>query len=394
MRSLIQEPLTGLKLSLEDLRKKNLLRTLLPVESQDGRHLWIGRKKLLNFSSNNYLGLATHPSVKSAAILATRQWGAGSGASRLISGNLKIHEELEKKIAQFKREEAALIFSSGYLANLGAVTALANEGDVVLVDRLNHASLIDAARLSKAKFWVYSHRDVAELANLLSRAQGFRRRLVLTDAYFSMDGTVAPLDRLLEACRSHSAMLMVDEAHSTGVFGKKGSGLVEHFGLSGQVDVVMGTMSKSLGSVGGFVAGSAALRDYLINHAREFIYTTAPVPAASAAALASIEWIEKNPARLHGFWRLIHTARAQLKEAGFDLMDSEGPIIPLLIGDTRRTLKFHDFLKKEGIFVPAIRPPTVPKNTDRLRISLKATHTPGQIHQLVKTLQKAKKRMG
>jgi glycine C-acetyltransferase/8-amino-7-oxononanoate synthase len=318
--------------------------------------------------------------------------GAGSGASRLISGNLLIHEKLEKKIALFKREESSLVFSSGYMANLGVITSLAGENDVIFLDRLNHASLIDAAKLSRAKLWVYPHKDVGRLEVLLKRAAVFRRRLVITDAYFSMDGDVAPLDGLLDVCEKSDSILMIDEAHSTGVFGRTGRGMTEHFGLEARIPVVMGTLSKALGSSGGFVAGKNLLRETLINRAREFIYTTAPVPAASAAAMASLEWIEKNPAQLKKFWRLIQKTRDSLKGAGFDLMGSEGPVIPVVIKNSEKTLRIRDFLKKQGVFVPAIRPPTVPKNTDRLRISLKATHTDEQIDRLIQALVKARKK--
>ncbi len=367
---------------LESLKSKKLYREL-KVSSQS----------LLDFSSNDYLGLTQNRRVRQSAIEAVKRFGTGSGASRLISGNLKIHEDLEKKLARFKHEASALVFSSGYLANLGAVKSLVDERDVVILDRLNHASLVDAARLSKAKLWVYPHKNVDALRDLLSRAKTFRRRLVVTDAYFSMDGDVAPLGRLHELCAETDSILMIDEAHSTGVFGKTGRGLTEHFGLEGKVPVVMGTLSKALGSVGGFIAGGSVLRESLINRARTFIYTTAPAPAASGAALASLDWIEKNPKSIAAFWGIIERVREGLLEEGFDLMGSEGPIIPIRVGDTAKALKAREFLAREGLFVPAVRPPTVPKNTDRLRVSLKATHTRGQIDRLLASLKKAKGRV-
>ena len=358
------------------------------------RSLDLSRKNQIDFSSNDYLGLTENPSIRKKTIEAVRHYGSGSGASRLISGNLTIHELLEKKIAHFKHEESALIFSSGYLANLGAVTSLVDERDVVLVDRFDHASLIDAARLSKAKLWVYPHNDIDALRNLSERAKNFRRRLVLTDAYFSMDGDVAPLDRILNICEETNSLLMIDEAHSTGVFGKTGRGLTEYFGLEGKIPVVMGTLSKALASGGGFIAGNYILKETLINRAREFIYTTAPPPAATGAALASLEWIEKNPQAIEKFWRMIRKTREDLSEAGFDLMNSQGPIIPIVIGQTEKTLMFRDLLKKEGVFVSAIRPPTVPKNSDRIRVSLKATHTPDEINCLIGALKKGRKKLG
>lgn len=381
--------LEELELDLASLRKKNLHRTLktVPAKKSNAR---VGR--FIDFSSNDYLGFSTHPKVIAAAVRAVEKWGAGSGASRLVSGNLKIHEDLEKKIASFKKEEAATVFSSGYLANLGAVTALLNAGDVVLIDRLNHASLVDAARLSGAKLWVYPHRDIDTLAGLLGRAANFRRRLVLTDAYFSMDGDVAPLDKMLEICEEKKAILMVDEAHSTGVFGKNGRGLTEHFALSGKIPVVMGTLSKALGSVGGYVAGNSVLKETLTNVCRPFIFTTAPAPAASGAALASLEIIDEDKTLLKNFWEKIRWVREELRALDLDLMDSEGPIIPVFVGDTAKALRIRDFLKREGIWAPAIRPPAVPKNTDRIRLTLSAAHSRQDLARLVDALTRVRKK--
>jgi len=377
---------------LEDLKGKSLYRSPSTVFSRQDARLKLDERYFLNFSSNNYLGLAAHPRVIRKASEALRRWGAGSGASRLISGNLKIHEDLEEKIARFKKEEAALVFSSGYLAGLGAVTALLNEKDLVLVDRLNHASLIDAARLSKAKLWVYPHKDLSTLKKLLGRGAAFRRKMVLTDAYFSMDGDVAPIDKLLEICHSNQAMLMIDEAHSTGVFGNEGGGLSEHFGLRGKIDIVMGTLSKSLGSVGGYIAGKKVLKDYLVNRSREFIYTTGPSPSASAAAKEAISVIEASPLLRKKLWDNVNFLRGRLEELGYDLMGSEGPIIPVRVGDTKKVLRLRDFLKRNGILAPAIRPPTVPRGTDRVRLSVMATHTREDLMRLSGVMKKAKEK--
>lgn len=373
---------------LQSLKRKNLYRRLETLRSPRASRFRIGKREFINFTSNNYLGLAQHPFVLKKAAQTLREWGAGSGASRLLSGNFEIHEELEKKLAGFKKEEAAIVFSSGYLANLGVVTALLNEQDVVLVDRLNHASLIDAARLSKAKLWVYPHKDVSELKKLLQRAARFRRRLVLTDAYFSMDGDTAPLSKLLEVCRATDSLLMVDEAHSTGVFGNAGGGLTEHFGLQGQIDVVMGTLSKALGSVGGYVCGRSILREYLINRCREFIYTTAPSPVASGAALASLKVIQSKPEIRKKLWANIHFLRNGLEGLDFDLMGSEGPIIPIKTGEPGKTLKAKEALMKEGIFSAAIRPPTVSKGTDRIRFSVTADHKKSDLEKVLFVLKK------
>ena len=383
----------GLKKELSALKTLGLHRAPETVSGIRGHRILIGSQWLVNFSSNNYLGLAQHPFVIQKTASAVKKWGAGSGASRLLSGNLKIHRELEGRIASFKNEEAALILSLRTLANVGAVTALLNQTDLVLADRNNHASLIDAARLSKAKFRVYPHRDLTALEKLLGSATGHRRKLVTTDAYFSMDGTVAPLDKILEVCRRHGALLLVDEAHSTGVFGRTGRGLTEHFGVSGKIDVVMGTLSKALGSVGGFIAGTSILKETLINRSKEFIYTTAPSPASSAAALASLELIETKPEFRKKLWKNIDLVRRGLSEAGFDLMGSEGPIIPILIGDTKRAVAIKEFLAKEGIFAPAIRPPTVSKGTDRLRLSVTAQHDESDIERLLSALKKVRTKL-
>jgi len=378
------------KSELEDLKKKGLYRELSEINDSSPPLLKIGRRRLINFSSNNYLALAKHPQVKKEIFKAASFWGAGSGASRLLSGNLKIHESLEKALAEFKREEAATLFSSGYLAGLGAVTALLNEKDLVLVDRLNHASLIDAARLSRAKLWVYPHRDVSRLDRLLGRSMSFRRKLVVTDAYFSMDGDVAPLDALLQVCRRHGAMLMADEAHSTGVFGAGGRGLTEYFGVEGQLDVVMGTLSKALGSVGGFIAGKAVLKDLLVNRCRPFIYTTAPSPVASAAALRSLHLADERPELRRRLWSNVYFLRDRLKALGFNMMDSEGPIIPLLIKKAGKSLEIRDYLLNEGVFAPAIRPPTVPQGAERIRISVTAAHRKQELERLVQLLKKVR----
>jgi len=374
------------------LKSKGLHRSLFGITSPRGATFVAGRRRLVNFGSNDYLGSGTDPAVARAAADACRRWGTGSGASRLLSGNLALHVSLERRLAAFKGEEAATVFSSGYLANLGALTALAGEGDLVVLDRLNHASLVDGARLSRAKLWVYPHRDAAALDALLARASGFRRKLVATDAYFSMDGDTAPLDRLLEVSRKHGALLVVDEAHSTGVFGPRGRGLAEAFRLEGKIDVVMGTLSKALGSVGGFIAGSRALKDHLTNRARTFIYTTAPAPAASAAALACLGWITKDPAPRERLWRNIRVLREALREAGIPVLESEGPVIPVPVPSPAEGARLQASLAKEGLYVPLIRTPSVPRGAERLRVSVTAAHERAHLDALVRTLKPRRKR--
>lgn len=383
--SVLSDPL--LEEELDFLKSANLYRALSFMPDKTGP---VRGRNFLDFSSNNYLGLTHHPRVVSRAGQALRHWGTGSGASRLLSGNLAIHEQLEKALAGFKKEKSAAIFSSGYLAGLGTFSALLSEKDLVVLDRLSHASLIDAARLSRAKVWVYEHLKVSELSRLLSRAQNFRRRLVVTDAYFSMDGHVAPLDELLEVCVRHGAWLMIDEAHSTGVFGDTGAGLTEHFGLCGKIPVVMGTLSKALGSVGGFVAGSVLLKETLVNRSRQFIFTTAPSPSASAAALESLKVIQEEPGLRKTLWE--HTAflRKELSALGLDLMDSTGPIIPIRIADAGKAVHCREKLKERGLWVAAVRPPTVPKGTERLRVSVSAAHRPQDLIRLLRALRSLK----
>lgn len=376
----------GLAAELDRLEAGGRLRRLASHSGPNGSRIRSRGRSLLNFSSNNYLGLAQHTRVAAAAARAAARWGAGSGASRLLSGSLDVHRRLEAELAAWKKEEAALVYSSGYLTNLGVIPVLAGPGDLVLLDRLDHASLVDAARLSKAKIWVYPHRDADELDRLLERGRTYRRRLVVTDSYFSMDGDVAPLDRLVEVCRRREAMLYVDEAHATGVYGPGGAGLTEHFGLCGRIDAVMGTLSKALGSAGGYLAGRRLLVEWLVNRSRAFIYTTAPVPAASAAALEAVRLARRGPLR-RTLWKRIGLLRALLLEKGFNLMGSEGPVVPVRAPGTRQAVDWAGRLARRGIHVPVIRPPTVPEGTDRLRISVSAAHSESDLRRLASALE-------
>ncbi len=381
---MLRQGLSFLEAQLAEAKEKSLYRAPeLFASKEPSKKL----DRFTDFSSNDYLGLSQHPRVIAAAARALKTWGAGSSASRLLSGNLAVHEKLEKDLARFKKEKAAAVFSSGYLANLGAIGTLAGEKDVVILDRLCHASLVDGARLSKAKLWVYRHRDVDQLSKLLKRAGVFRRRLVVTDAYFSMDGDLAPLPDLVRVCRETDSMLMIDEAHSTGVYGKSGRGVGEHFGVKNGVTVVMGTLSKTLGSVGGFICGKTALKSSIINFCRPYIYTTAPSPAASAAASEALAVIDEEPSLKTRLWKNTRVVREGLEKRGMDLMGSEGPIIPIRMNDPAKAVKFKEALKKRGFVVSAIRPPTVPAGTARIRLSVSAAHTPEQIERLLKAFK-------
>ncbi|MBI5699950.1 8-amino-7-oxononanoate synthase [Candidatus Saganbacteria bacterium] len=378
---------------LSDIKDSGLYRSLKTIEKTDGRTVTIDEKLYLNFCSNNYLGLANHPAVVAAAKEAVEKYGTGAGASRLISGNLVLHEKLERKIAEFKKREAAIVFPTGFMANLGVVSALVDEKDTVIIDRLDHASIIDACKLSRAKLQVFPHRDMNALEKLLGKSQNFGKRLIVTDSVFSMDGDLAPLLDILMLAKNHKALVMIDEAHSTGVLGKTGRGLEEHFNCEGRTDIVMGTLSKAIGSLGGFVAGPKNLIDYLRNKSRSFIYTTALPPASCAAALAALELIEKDLSLLEKLRKNIDyysspaTERRGSKEPGRSAPGSLSPIIPIIIGPPEKTLEISNQLFTRGILLSAIRPPTVPPGQSRLRLTICAQHTKEDIACLASSLR-------
>jgi 8-amino-7-oxononanoate synthase len=346
-----------------------------------GAEPWIevDGRRLLNLSSNNYLGLANHPEVRAAAAAAAEWNGAGSGSARLIAGTDALHEELERRLAAFKGAEAALLFGSGYLANLGVIPALVGPGDVVLGDELNHASLVDGCRLSRAEFHTYRHRDESDLQRLLfeaSRRDQSGRVLIVTDSVFSMDGDCAPLREISHLCEYHDALLYVDEAHATGCVGPGGRGLVDLYGLNGNPAMLaMSTLSKALGSLGAVVTGHRLMIDYLINVCRTFLFTTALPPPVVAAALAALDLLEREPELVARLQRNAEMLRAGLRDLGFDTLDSATQIVPVLVGDARETLDLAAALRERGVFVVAIRPPTVPAGQSRLRASVMATHT-------------------
>jgi 8-amino-7-oxononanoate synthase len=340
----------------------------------------IAGRSYLCFASNDYLGLAGDERLRRGAVEAINAFGTGAGGSRLITGNSSLHRRLERELAALKGCEDAVVFAAGYLANLGTISALVGRGDAVFSDALNHASIVDGCRLSGAAISIYPHGDVRALATLLAeRPAG--RRLIVTDSVFSMDGDLAPLPALARLAAEHGAMLMVDEAHATGVLGENGGGAVEHFGLGGRVPIIMGTLSKALGAQGAFVAGSASLIDYLRNRARAFVFTTGLSPAAVGAALAALAIVRTEPERR----RRLHTLAAQLREGlrtlGYRVPPGETAILPVLVGEAEHALALAAALRERGIFVPAIRPPTVPPGSARLRLSLSAMHTEAQVQE-------------
>ncbi len=367
---------------LRALERRHLLRHTRPLGS--GAEPWaeLNVRRVLNLSSNNYLGLAGHPLVRTAAAHAAESEGTGAGASRLIAGTGGPHEELEARLARFKGSEAALLFNSGYAANLAAIPALIGPGDVALGDELNHASIIDGCRLSRADYETYPHRDVEALAEALRGLDqsGHRgRRLVLTDTVFSMDGDIAPLPDIVDVCDRYGAILYVDEAHATGCLGPGGRGALAAFGLEGRAPVAMSTLSKAFGSFGAFISGETLLRDYLVNTARGFIYTTALPPAVVAASLAALDALEREPERVERLQENGRLLREGLQRLGFDTSSSETQIVPVLVGESATALEFAGRLVERGVFAVAVRPPTVPLGRARIRASVMATHTRADI---------------
>jgi 8-amino-7-oxononanoate synthase len=372
-----------LKSELDQLHQAGLWRSLRSVTTAPtGRVLLDGRDVIL-LGSNNYLGLSVHPIVTEAATTAVRKYGTGASASRLMSGNCDLYTELESKIAKVKETEAALVFGSGYLANIGTIPVLAGDGDLILSDALNHASLIDGCRLSHATKQIYRHCDIEHLESLLTQSTKFRRRLIVTDGVFSMDGDIAPLPEICELADRYDAMVMVDDAHSFGVLGEKGGGTVEHFGLENRGVIQMGTLSKAVGGLGGYVAGSADLINFLVNRARSFIFTTGLPPATLAGASAALDVIRSTPELRQRLSSNVLLLKNALLEKGFQLLPSETQILPLILGAADVASRFAEALLSHGVYAPAIRPPTVPEGTSRLRLSVIASHTPEDLETAV-----------
>ena len=372
---------------LEKIKKSGLYRELNIVESVQGTHLEIKGKTYLTFCSNNYLGLANHPVIIKAVKDAVEKYGWGAGASRLVSGNMKLHEALESEISRFKGKEASIVFPTGYMANIGTISSLVSKGDLVICDKLNHASIIDGCRLSGADFRVYPHCDMEKLENILRKSSKYHQKLIVTDTVFSMDGDLAPLSDIVRIASKYNAMVMADEAHGAGVFGKMGRGVVEHFNLSKKVSIIMGTLSKAVGSLGGYVSGDADLINFLRNKARPFMYTTALPPAVCAASIAGIRLIRENASLRTSLWNNVRYLREKLDLLNINVTSSESPIIPILIGDAKKAVDVSAFLYKKGILIPAIRPPTVPARSSRLRMTVMSTHTREEMERLLDVLR-------
>ena len=368
------------------LKQSSLYRRLREIDTPHDPSVRLDGKNVLLFCSNNYLGLANDDRVKQAAIQSLKTYGVSSPASRLTSGNTVLHRHLEARLAQYFGTEASLVYPSGYAANTGVIPALVGQEDLIFSDRLNHRSLIDACRLSKATTVVYDHLDIEDLAAKMQQHGSYRRRLIVTDGVFSMDGDLAPLDRLADLSRREGAILMVDDAHGTGIFGQTGRGTPEHFGIASEVDVWMTSASKGLGTFGGIIAGRQDLISLLINRSPAFIYTTAIPPDICSATIQALDILEAEPHRRHNLLAKASHVRASLVELGFDLCGSQSHIIPALLGDASLALDVADFLIDRGIFALGIRPPTVPDGMSRLRISLMSTHTDEHIEQFLSAM--------
>jgi glycine C-acetyltransferase len=377
MNSTLQDWLGG---NLQTLKDQHLYKVPKTLEGPAGGRVRMNGKEVVNLSSNNYLGLANHPKVRQAAFDTIEKWGVGAGAVRWIGGTMKIHEELEERIAKFKNVEAVLVFTSGFTANSGCIPAVLTDKDVVISDELNHASIIDGVRLSPAKYkksegYVFNHKDMGHLEEILNRTQHFEKRMIITDGVFSMDGDIAPLPQIVELAERYNAFVMVDDAHASGVLGKNGAGTTSHFNLYGRVDIQLGTLSKALGVVGGYIAGSALLKDWLINRGRPYLFSTAHPPVVAAALIAAIEVMETDPEPMQRLWDNARWWKSALEAEGFDTMGSETPITPVYVGEERAAQEMEAMLWEEGVYALSIVFPTVGRGKSRIRTMPSAAHS-------------------
>jgi len=389
-----KNPLGFLDDAMAQLRADGLYRSLRILEGEQKAEARFDHKDVINLSSNNYLGLTTHPKVREAALDAVRELGVGSGSVRTIAGTMDLHMELERRIAVFKKTEAAVVFQSGFAANAGTVSAVLGKDDLIISDELNHASIIDGARLSRATIKVFPHRDVKALEKLLEETTAFPRRLVITDGVFSMDGDVAPMREIATLARAHGAIMMVDDAHASGVLGKAGRGTVDHFDLHGQVDIQVGTLSKAIGVLGGYVAGSKTLIEYLYHRARPFLFSTSHPPAVAAACLAAFDVLEQEPERIERLWSNTKRFKEGLARLGFDTGISETPITPIIVGEADLAMRFSDQLFARGLFAQGIGFPTVAKGRARLRTIVTATHTEAELDRALAILEDVGRKLG
>jgi glycine C-acetyltransferase len=392
-------PLSYLTDQINDLKAKGTHFNLRVLEDEQAPECTFDGKKVINLASNNYLGLTTHPKLREAALEATRKYGVGSGAVRTIAGTMKIHMELEEKIARFKNVEACVVFQSGFAANAGTVSAVLGKEDFIISDQLNHASIIDGARLSRAKILVFNHKDLAhaeeQLASVKDRPG---RKLLITDGVFSMDGDIGPLPGLCDLAEKYGAIMMVDDAHASGVLGRNGRGTIDHFHQHGRVDIQVGTLSKAIGALGGYVCGTRDLIDYLYHRARPFLFSTSHPPSVAATCIAAFDVLEQEPERIEKLWENTRFWKKELGRLGFDIGGkttpaSETPITPIILGDGARTMEFSRELFKEGVLGTGIAFPTVPEGKARVRTIMTATHTHDELQRALDVLKKVGKKM-
>jgi glycine C-acetyltransferase len=370
-----QDPLAYLATELQTLRDQGFYRKLRVLDEEQKARTSIDRRSVINLSSNNYLGLTTHAKLRERAMEATRTLGVGSGSVRTIAGTMDVHMQLERKLAEFKRTEAAVVFQSGFAANAGTVAAILGRDDAIISDELNHASIIDGARLSRATIRVFPHRDAAAARRVLEELPPTQRKLIISDGVFSMDGDLGALPALCDLAEEFDCIMMVDDAHASGVFGQQGRGTVDHFGLHGRVDVQVGTLSKALGVLGGYVAGSRSLIDFLYHRARPFLFSTSHPPAVAASCLAAIEVLESEPGLMNRLWENTRFFKSGLAALGFDTGASESPITPVIVGEASLAMSLSDRLFEKGVFAQGIGFPTVPRGRARVRTIVTATHT-------------------
>lgn len=379
---------------LDQMKEQGTFRKLVPLESDQGSKVVINGKEVIQLSSNNYLGLTTHPRLVKAALEAVEKYGAGTGSVRTIAGTFTMHEELEEKLAKFKHTEASLVFQSGFTTNQGVLSAILSPEDVVISDSLNHASIIDGIRLTKAARKVYKHVDMEDLERALKESSEYRKRLIVTDGVFSMDGNIAPLDKIVELAEKYDALVMVDDAHASGVLGENGRGTVNHFGLDGRVHIQVGTLSKAVGVLGGYVASSRSLIDYLIHKGRPFLFSTSHPPAVTAACDEAIQVLLEEPELIEKLWDNAKFFKDGLMKLGFNTGESQTPVTPVIVGDEALSHKFSDKLLEYGVFAQGIAFPTVAKGLARVRTIVTAQHSKEELQQALDIFEKAGKELG
>ncbi len=389
-----QDPLAFLGTELDSLRQQGLYRHLRVLDDRQQATAHFDGRSVVNLSSNNYLGLTTHPKLVEASLKATEQFGVGSGSVRTIAGTMAIHMELERRLAIFKKTEAVVVFQSGFAANAGTVSAILNKEDVIISDELNHASIIDGCRLSRAAIKVFPHKDADAARKILKDLPAGQRKLLITDGVFSMDGDLGSLPDLCAAAEEYGAIMMVDDAHASGVFGKNGRGTIDHFGMHGRVDIQVGTLSKAVGSLGGYVAGSKNFIEFLYHRARPFLFSTSHPPAVAAACLAALDILEQEPHIIDKLWDNTRFFKAGLTKLGFNTGLSESPITPVIAGEGARAMKLSDRLFQEGVFAQGIAFPTVARDKARVRTIVTAAHTREELQFALDKFEKVGKELG